>query len=257
MTPLGKWSVTGTISSLLMLSSWWGYHRWDESRKPENILIEKMREKAKVTEEVPVAQRMEQFRQLREEMEKLTPEQRKKVWEEGQAIREAAMDARIKEYCSLPDVAAKKAFLDKDIDRMEAIRKEFMQRRTQRPPGEGTPPGTPPEGGASRGGPPGGPPGSGGSRTSGRSRGGNSGGSNSGGNASASTPGSPPAAGGPPGTPGTRSQDTREDRKRDRLDSTSPETRAQRIVYMQDMAERRKERGLPTFGFGPGSGRGR
>jgi hypothetical protein len=66
-------------------------------------------------------------------------------------------------------------------------------------------------------------------------------------------PGAPPGAGGPPGPGrGNLSPEQRENRRKQRLDSTTPEERAQRDQLRKDLAARRAQRGLPAspFGFG-------
>lgn len=61
---------------------------------------------------------------------------------------------------------------------------------------------------------------------------------------------------GPPGggfgnNPGRgRSAEDRDTRRRERLDQTTPEFRAQRAEYFRQLNARRQERGLGTFGFG-------
>ena len=68
-------------------------------------------------------------------------------------------------------------------------------------------------------------------------------------------PGGPPPPG--PGGPGrgNLSAEDRENRRKERLDETTPEERAQRDQLRQDLAARRAQRGLPPAPFGFGGGR--
>jgi hypothetical protein len=70
-------------------------------------------------------------------------------------------------------------------------------------------------------------------------------------------PGPPP--GGPPGSRGAGrgnlSAEDRENRRKQRLDSTTPEERAERDQLRKDLAARRAQRGLPPSPWGFGGGR--
>jgi hypothetical protein len=72
---------------------------------------------------------------------------------------------------------------------------------------------------------------------------------------SQSGPGGGPGAGfGAPGERQKLTPEQRENRRKQFLDSTTPEERAQRSEYFKLLSQRRKELGLPAFGF-PGGGR--
>jgi hypothetical protein len=60
-----------------------------------------------------------------------------------------------------------------------------------------------------------------------------------------------PPGGGPINTLGrARSSDDRDTRRRERLDQTTPEFRAQRAEYFKQLNARRQQRGFGTSGFG-------
>jgi hypothetical protein len=60
-----------------------------------------------------------------------------------------------------------------------------------------------------------------------------------------------PPGGGPMNNSGVaRSSEDRDTRRRQRLDQTTPEFRAQRAEYFRQLNARRQQRGLGTFGFG-------
>jgi hypothetical protein len=63
-------------------------------------------------------------------------------------------------------------------------------------------------------------------------------------------PGGPPAPG-----PGNLSAEDRENRRKERLDSTTPEERAEGDQLRKDLAARRAQRGLPPAPWGFGGGR--
>jgi hypothetical protein len=109
--------------------------------------------------------------------------------------------------------AEKIRYLDERINRSEKMRKEWQQK------------GAATRGAGAKGGSPGGLPGG---------------------------PGGGFAAGaGQSGGPGQRTPPTaeeREKRRKEHLDRTTPEERAQRDRFRKDMADRRKQRGLPSRG---------
>jgi hypothetical protein len=163
----------------------------------------------------------EQRRAVRDEMRQLRDsvpeEQRGEVFRAmGEQFRQR-MESHMREFAQLPE-DQRDAFLDRDIDRMESMRKEFEKRRAERASNGGG--GGPPFGGGDGRG-----PGAGG--------------------------------GGPRGDRGPGSGEDRESWRRRRLDNSTPEQRALMTEYFQALAERRKERGLdpmPPFGGPRGGG---
>jgi hypothetical protein len=137
----------------------------------------------------PDADRRKEFR---EEVEKLTPEQRESLMRENPFAKR--MQQTVVGYFDLPE-DKRVAALDKEIDRFEKFRKEMEKRRGSgdRPPG---------------------PPGGFGNR-------------------------------------GNMSEGQQNEMRKRMLDNTSPQQRAMFSEYMQQMQDRRKQRGMPTMG-GPG-----
>ena len=161
------------------------------------------------------------FDRMRKEMDKLSPDQQRQVWDHGRENFQRQIRKRVDEYfAASPE--KRKEVLDKHIAEMEKMRKEMEKRRAAGGGQSGQPGGGPgpagPGGGpaAGQGGPPGGP-------------------------------GTGP--GGPNRTPGNPS----EGRNR-MLDSTSPAQRANMAAYMSALQKRRLELGLPPFP-GPMGGR--
>lgn len=79
--------------------------------------------------------RQKAFEDMRGEMKNLDENQRKQVFQEGMSNFARKFDERLKDYFDLPP-EKRVAFLDKDIKRMEDMRKEAMAARAN---GEGPP----------------------------------------------------------------------------------------------------------------------
>ncbi|MEM8680827.1 MAG: hypothetical protein AAGF97_15870 [Planctomycetota bacterium] len=159
-------------------------------------------------EETTNEQRQALRDQMRDLRDNLPEEKRQEVFRAmGDQFRQQ-MTEHIREYATLPE-DQRQEFLDRDIDRMEEMRRGFEQRRQR--DGERR------EGGAA-----------------GQGRG----------------------AGGPDGNRRPRTEEEREQRRRARLDNTTPEDRAHFMAYMQAINARRAERGLEPMRR-PGPGRGR
>ena len=96
------------------------------------------------------------FGELRQEFEKLTPEQRDKMMRDNPPPFVRQMQKNIRSYFELP-ADQRKAALDRQIDEMESRRRQMTERfaKAGGPPGGGPPGGGPGFGG----GPPGGGPG--------------------------------------------------------------------------------------------------
>jgi hypothetical protein len=124
-------------------------------------------------------QRRELGKQFREEMQKLSPQQRGDLFKD----RQKAMRDRIAGFFK-KSKQEQMAQLDEDINRMQQFR------------GQGPPPG------------------------------------------------------GRNGAQVARSSDDRDNRKRERIDQTTPEERAQRAEYFKQLNARRQQRGLGSIGFG-------
>ena len=75
-------------------------------------------------------QRRQNFDLVRQEMDKLSPDQRREVRDQMREGFQRRMDQQIKEYFALPP-KDRTAYLDKQINEMEKRRKEWEARRAQ------------------------------------------------------------------------------------------------------------------------------
>ncbi len=223
---MNKKKLSITVAILLLLAGL-TYAFWPESQVQK---LEQMRKEA-FSEGRPDREKM---RELREEMNKLPPEQRDQLreqWREDMAARMEQHEAsRAAEYFALP-AEKRKEYLDKQIAEQEKWRKEMEKRRqewetsrNQAGQGQGQNGNRP---GQNPGGPGIGPAG----------------------------PSGPGQAGGPGARPPrNRTPESRSARRNQRMDNVSPSQRAQMTAFRQDMAKRRAELGLPAWG--PPGGRG-
>jgi hypothetical protein len=181
-------------------------------------------------------EREEKFRALRDASEELTPEQRKELEKE----REREQEEKVKPYFALETQDERTAYLDQQIEKEEAVRKN-MQGRFAFGPG-GPPVGEAGQGGMNRGGPGQGGPG-------GRQVGAQGSPNPNAAPGGAENPGGPggPRATARPGGPWGGTAEERELRRKERLDHTTAEGRAMVAAFRRDMAARRQ-----ALGFGPG-----
>lgn len=198
---------------LLLLIGGTAYGSFRIFRTDPNIKkIREIRKELATTDDSKLTseQRREKFQQLRESMEKLTPQQRDRMQKEMAADRNKRADAEMKSYAAMT-AEQKKQHLDRQIDRME---QGHLRREQQQAAGETT-------GGSGSG-----PGGRTSSTSSGPAANGNGG----------------PDPNRPPMTP-----QQRELRRKEMLDATTPEFRAARDQYRQDLQARRIELGLPPM----------
>ena len=157
---------------------------------PQLVKVQQLQEKLFDPDaKIPEADRRKAFGEFRQEVEKLTPDQRDSLRRDNPFAKQ--MQQTVVSFFDLPE-EKRVAALDKEIDRFEKFRKDMEKRRGQ--------------------------------------------------------------GGGPPGGFGNRGNMSEADRnamRKKMLDNTSPQERAMFGEYMQQMQDRRKQRGLPTFG-GPG-----
>lgn len=185
-------------------------------------------------------QRKESFGEFRKEMEKLSPKERSEVF----ADRQKKMEQKLDKFFKLTPEQQEEQ-LDKDIDELQEKGKRWLERAGK---GGGFPFGGGGPGGQTTGapgGPGGGSPGV-------------PGGSSPGGSTSASTPTAGPGGSGGPGGPGGfgrgRTQEQRDQFRKNMLDGTSPEFRAQMSEYRRQFGNRMQQRGISFGGFGFGGG---
>jgi len=181
-------------------------------------------------------QRKEGFGEFRKEMDKLSPKEKSEVFADGRK----KMDEKLEKFFkSTPEQQEQQ--LDKDIDDLLEKSKRWLERA-----GKG---GFPFGGGAAGGGPGGagpGGPGPGGPGTGGPGPGGAPGG--------VAGKGGPGGPGGPGGFGRGRSQEQRDQFRKNMLDSTSPESRARFVEYRRQFSNRLQQRGISFGGFGGGFG---
>jgi hypothetical protein len=177
---------------------------------------------------------------FREEIEKLSPQEREKFFskmrEEGENRMEQREDERADAYMAL-SAKERAAYIDKQLAEEKAREKQREESRKKSGKGQK---------GSGRGG--GGPQGGGYTPGGGQSSAGGG-------------PGGPPtnaSGGGGRGPGGRGSGESRAQRSKKRLDYSSPEHRAKRAIYYADLNKKRGEQGLPPIGPGygrPGGGR--
>ena len=186
--------------------------------------------------EMPAEERREYFENMKNLREKMTEPQKEKADDIMRERFQTQMTEKMNKFFALPP-EERKVELDKEVDRMASMMKNFGG-------GKGGVPnaGKAPEGANGRG--PGGAPGTGGAN--GKGPGG------------AGTPGNvtpPPGGGGPPWARGNPNATPEQKNKRtsDRLDNSTPEFRAQMSEYFQLVNQRAKEKGvqIPNFGGPP------
>jgi hypothetical protein len=226
-----KWA--GLIVLLLLLLGGGSAGAWymmqpDPTTPVLNLQEELFSDQAR---QLPREQRTEKWKTLREETDKLTPEQRHKVL----AAREEKMSKRASEYCALTTQEERDAFLQKEIEDDRA-RREKWQSQQQANGGDG-------QNGGRRG------------------RGQTDPNANGGAPAGGTPPAGGPPPGGPPGGPGgfggpggRMNEQQRDDRYREHVQAVSPEQRGQMQQYRYDKQIARQAQGLPPQGGGRGFG---
>ena len=125
--PDNRKRVLLVVVLLLLLSGGVTWAMW--SREDPQVL--KVREMASQMEGLPWDQRREQFRQMREEMEKLTDEQRDQFRDERRGGWEARENQRLKDFFAMSR-EEQIAELDKRIDRMQEWRKRREEQGSER-----------------------------------------------------------------------------------------------------------------------------
>ncbi len=192
---------------LLLLLFGTAYSGYRKFRTDPNIRkIRDLRKELASGSNLTSEQRQDKFRQIRETMEKLPPERRDQMRKEMAEEGRRRFEAELRRYASLSP-QEKTRYLDQQIDRMEAARRQWQQAQGGSAPRGSSPVvfGASPGGGRPFGGPPGGRNGQ------------------------------------------SLSAEQKETRRRERLDQTTPEFRALRDQYFRDMQARRQQRGLTTF----------
>ena len=181
------------------------------------------------------------FRENFSRMREMPPEVREQVRGEMERLFRARERAELKSYFSLPP-QERQAELDRRIKEQESRRQVWQQQRGNQNGGPGGP--------VANRGPGQGGPGQGGPGQGGR---GNGGGGPGGAPQTAAAGGPGGGGGGGGGGPGRGgSEDERNARRKQRLDASSPDDRAQTAEYRRAMEARRQQLGLSPGGRGRG-----
>jgi len=273
--------VLASLLALLLLGSGYALYSYSSNstlRQYQAITADMSMEKMR---DMPAEERKEYFENMKNLREKMTEPQKEKADDIMRERFQTQMTEKMNKFFALPP-AEKKVELDKEVDRMASMMKNFGG-------GKGGPPGAPVAGKTSQGGAPGTAGATNGSGAgnstgvgnfAGRGQGGApntsgtgnangqgtgsagttnvAGGANATGKGGAAAPGNvppPPGGGGPPWARGNPNATPEQKNKRtsDRLDNSTPEFRAQMTEYFQMVNQRAKEKGvqIPNFGGGP------
>ena len=269
--------VLAGLLALLLLGSGYALYSYSSNstlRQYQTLTAEMSMEKMR---DMPAEERKEYFENMKNLREKMTEPQKEKADDIMRERFQTQMTEKMNKFFALPP-AERKVELDKEVDRMASMMKNFGG-------GKGGPPGSPVAGKTSQGGAPGtaaatnasgagnsagrgqgGAPGSGAGNANGQGAGAGAGGPTnvaSGANATAKggagAPGNvaPPSGGGggPPWARGNPNATPEQKNRRtsDMLDKSTPEFRAQMTEYWKLVGERAKEKGvqMPNFGGPP------
>jgi hypothetical protein len=280
--------VLAGLLALLLLGSGYALYSYSSNstlRQYQAITADMSMEKMR---DMPAEERKEYFENMKNLREKMTEPQKEKADDIMRERFQTQMTEKMNKFFALPP-AERKVELDKEVDRMASMMKNFGG-------GKGGPPGAPASGnttGRTQGGAPGtagatNAPGTGNSASRGQggpanaSGTGNANGQGNGsggttnvagganatgrgqagadaaGKGGAGAPGNvppPPGGGGPPWARGNPNATPEQKNKRtsDMLDKSTPEFRAQMTEYWKLVGERAKEKGvqIPNFGGGP------
>ena len=276
--------VLASLLALLLLGSGYALYSYSSNstlRQYQAITADMSMEKMR---DMPAEERKEYFENMKNLREKMSEPQKEKADDIMRERFQTQMTEKMNKFFALPP-AERKVALDKEVDRMASMMKNFGG-------GKGGPPGAPVAGntaGRTQGGAPGTAGATNGSGAgnstgvgnfAGRGQGGAAntsgagnangqgtgsggttnvaGGANATGKGGAAAPGNvppPPGGGGPPWARGNPNATPEQKNKRtsDMLDKSTPEFRAQMTEYWKLVGERAKEKGvqMPNFGGGP------
>jgi len=192
---------------LLLLLGAWASGMF--SPDPQVTEIQSLREKLRApeTEKLPPEERRKLWEAMREKMQALPEDQRREMFQAGRQVFQERMGKRVTEFFALPK-EKRMAALDKQIDEMEAWRRQREQQNAGR----------------------------GGNRGNGNAT-----------QANGSSPRGNASRGRRPRGQGPQAELARNQRRKSRLDNTDPKMRAQMREYRRLMEERRRARGLPDM----------
>ena len=272
--------ILSVLLALLLLGSGYALYSYSSNstlRQYQTLTAEMNMEKMR---DMPAEERKEYFENMKNLREKMTEPQKEKADDSMRERFQTQMSEKMNKFFALPP-EERKVELDKEVDRMAGMMKNFGGGKGGAPGGAGA--GKAPDGANGRG--QGGAPNA--SGANGNGQGGGTGGANAGngnvaGGANAQGrgpggadgagkggadgagkggPGGPPGGGGSPWGRGNPNATPEEKNKRtsDRLDNSTPEFRAQMTEYWKLVGERAKEKGvqIPNFGGGPTPAKGK
>ena len=271
--------ILSVLLALLLLGSGYALYSYSSNstlRQYQTLTAEMNMEKMR---DMPAEERKEYFENMKNLREKMTEPQKEKADDSMRERFQTQMSEKMNKFFALPP-EERKVELDKEVDRMAGMMKNFGGGKGGTPGGAGA--GKAPDGANAAGRGQGGAPNAGGAN--GNGQGGGAGGPNAGnGNvagganaqgrgqggadgagkggpggtdaAAKGGAGTPPGGGGPPWGRGNPNATPEQKNKRtsDRLDNSTPEFRAQMTEYFQMVNQRAKEKGvqIPNFGGGP------
>ena len=267
--------ILSALLALLLLGSGYAMYSYSSNstlRQYQTLTAEMNMEKMR---DMPAEERKEYFENMKNLREKMTEPQKEKADDSMRERFQTQMTEKMNKFFALPP-EERKVELDKEVDRMAGMMKNFGGGKGGAPGGAGA--GKAPDGANGRG--QGGAPNAGNGNVAGGGAGGaNAGNGNVAGGANAQGrgpggadgagkggpggadaaakggAGTPPGGGGPPWGKGNPNATPEQKNKRtsDRLDNSTPEFRAQMTEYFQMVNQRAKEKGvqIPNFGGGP------
>lgn len=256
--------ILSALVALLLLGSGYALYFYSSNsslRQYQNMTAEMNMEKMR---DMPAEERKEYFENMKNLREKMTEPQKEKADDSMRERFQTQMTEKMNKFFALPP-EERKMELDKEVDRMAGMMKNFGGGKGGAPGGGGNgrgQGGAPNAGGANANGQGGGAGGAnagngnvaGGANAQGRGQGGADGAGKGG-------QGGAPGGGGSPWGRAISNATPEEKNKRtsDRLDNSTPEFRAQMTEYWKLVGERAKEKGvqIPNFGGGPTPAKGK
>ncbi|MBJ7345149.1 MAG: hypothetical protein JHD09_07690 [Gemmataceae bacterium] len=273
--------ILSALLALLLLGSGYALYSYSSNsnlRQYQTLTADMNMEKMR---DMPAEERKEYFENMKNLREKMTEPQKEKADDSMRERFQTQMSEKMNKFFALPP-EERKVELDKEVDRMASMMKNFGGGKGGAPGGAGANAqgrgqgGAPNAGGANAngnvagGGGAGGPNAgngnvAGGANAQGRGQGGadgaGKGGPGGADGAGKGGQGGPPGGGGSPWGKGNPNATPEEKNKRtsDRLDNSTPEFRAQMTEYWKLVGERAKEKGvqIPNFGGGPTPAKGK
>jgi len=240
--------ILSVLLALLLLGSGYALYSYSSNstlRQYQTLTAEMNMEKMR---DMPAEERKEYFENMKNLREKMTEPQKEKADDSMRERFQTQMSEKMNKFFALPP-EERKVELDKEVDRMAGMMKNFGGGKGGAPGGAGA--GKAPDGANAAGRGQGGAPNAGGANGNGQGGGnqpaaGGKGAPPAGGNQVAVVAGAPQQGGRPPSTPESRNK-----RTSDRLDNSTPEYRAAKMEYQKLRDKTRAEMGIVTT---PGGG---